>query len=250
MNKAELILQYLKTLIWPIIVSLIILSFHGEIGGLLGGEIEADIFGVKLKGKKVSGIEELEKREKTLQESIGDLTGKLREQQNINNALIAENKKIQEVLNEQNSKITAARLGGNVESVKPANVPQKTAERLAVESRELYSAIQARVDQTQQIVQNTGFEQAKVLEERGFNQLISDQFRDALGSFEEAYKVFPEYHNVDEITKLLRSKADDLDNPETRNRAKREVFKTILEKYSWGIPQDAERKMKEYSRRS
>lgn len=63
--------------------------------------------------------------------------------------------------------------------------------------------VQAQLDRTQEIVQKTKFEKAKELEETGFDHLVDDRFNESLDSFEEAYEMFPEYHNVDEIRKLL-----------------------------------------------
>ena len=72
---------------------------------------------------------------------------------------------------------------------------------------------------------------ASDLERSGFQNLIAGQYEQALADFAEAEKVYPEYHNVAEIARLLRREQQSLSDPEARER----VLRRILAEYSWGM---------------
>ena len=55
MERSELILEYLKLFVWPILIIVLVLMFRNPIFSVLGsGDIELDILGVKLKGSKTN----------------------------------------------------------------------------------------------------------------------------------------------------------------------------------------------------
>ena len=64
MEKQQLVLEYLKLLVWPLLVIIVVLTFRDPIFNVLGsGNIEIELFGVKLKGSKanieqVKGLED------------------------------------------------------------------------------------------------------------------------------------------------------------------------------------------------
>ncbi|MGQ0794107.1 MAG: hypothetical protein ACT4NX_08520 [Deltaproteobacteria bacterium] len=239
MSKAELILQYLKTLIWPIVVLFILLSFRGQIGNFLGDVEEAEVFGAKLKAKGAN-IKELEKKEEALKQALDELGLRFGDMEILNASLSAENMDLGE-------KILA---GGNCADTVPSptvspEIAVRDPKALDETNKKLTRDIQNNYDRAQQIVRGSKFERAQELEERGFNQIVEGQFDDALESFEQAWVAFPTYHNVDEIRKLLRLNLARLGNGETAEQAQREVLETILARYSWGVPERAAGQMKD-----
>lgn len=74
-------------------------------------------------------------------------------------------------------------------------------------------------------------------ERNGFNAILKKDVENAIASFEEAKKLWPDYHNVSEIMKLLKNKRTELSNPDA-SEAWKNVTDTILKKYSWGMPKD------------
>ena len=73
------------------------------------------------------------------------------------------------------------------------------------------------------------YQSAKTFEQAGFTYLLNKEHSNALKSFSAAYKMYPEYHNVDEIRKLLEKN----DSEETDWEY---LYRIILKKYSWGMP--------------
>jgi len=77
-------------------------------------------------------------------------------------------------------------------------------------------------------------------EKKGFNAIIAQDFDAAAASFQAAYSQWNNYHNVDEINRLLqKNKAQFAQtDPVLRNTAWREVYCEIAKNYEWGMPED------------
>jgi len=71
-------------------------------------------------------------------------------------------------------------------------------------------------------------------EREGFEALIEGQFEKAVISFETAERIYPSFHQVHEIAKLLKKEGTKLDNPEERKK----IFCKIGKYYSWKSPKD------------
>jgi hypothetical protein len=77
---------------------------------------------------------------------------------------------------------------------------------------------------------------AGAAERRGFEALIARDFAAALAAFDEARRIWPEYHNVAEIGRALRNRRDELADP--ASAAWPQLYREILTRYSWGLPDD------------
>jgi hypothetical protein len=91
------------------------------------------------------------------------------------------------------------------------------------------------------IQKEKGFTQTAAEKEReGFLNLRDGKFDDALASFEAAEKIFPTYHNLYEISSLLRKEKTNFSNPESRKK----ILSQIVNEYSWGMPDDIKNQLR------
>lgn len=79
------------------------------------------------------------------------------------------------------------------------------------------------------------YEVAKLNEEEGFSALMAEDYNIAIEKFKKAYDVYPRYHSVSEIYRLLMRNKDKMDDDDTKNK----VIKKIVENYSWKGPQES-----------
>jgi hypothetical protein len=78
-------------------------------------------------------------------------------------------------------------------------------------------------------------------EKRGFVSLLDQNFDQAFKDFNEAARLYPDLHNVQEIRDLLRRQKVPL---QTNDPASwKTLFSNILEKYSWGMPAEVKSQM-------
>jgi hypothetical protein len=89
-------------------------------------------------------------------------------------------------------------------------------------------------------------EEAVDLEVKGFQFIVSKDVDAALEAFAKAEKLWPSYHNVAEIRKLLNdNRAALIAAPkEGKSPAWTNVYQTLLSKYSWGMPADVQNKLR------
>ena len=84
-------------------------------------------------------------------------------------------------------------------------------------------------------------EDAVNLEQKGFDFLVARDSEAALAAFTKAAELWPSYHNVSEIKKLIE------ENLTALKEGKEETWvtfnKTLLAKYSWGMPPDIKNKL-------
>lgn len=73
-------------------------------------------------------------------------------------------------------------------------------------------------------------------ERAGFNAILARDISEALSQFSAAQAIWPDYHNVSEIKRLLSKQKNQLHDSE--NTAWQAVFDTVLTQYSWGMPDD------------
>ena len=78
-------------------------------------------------------------------------------------------------------------------------------------------------------------------ENRGFVSLLNQNFDQAFKDFNEAARLYPDLHNVQEIRNLLRGQRVPLQANDPASW--KTLFSTILEKYSWGMPADVRSQM-------
>ena len=85
------------------------------------------------------------------------------------------------------------------------------------------------------------------LEKKGFAFLISKDVEGALQAFTEAEELWPKYHSVAEIRKLLDENRSALAAApkQGKSEAWSKVYRIILTDYSWKMPEDAKKKLSE-----
>lgn len=71
-------------------------------------------------------------------------------------------------------------------------------------------------------------------EREGFQALISGDYGSAIAAFQAAENSYNSFHNVYELTRLLRKNRAQMSDPMKR----KEVFQTIVKQYSFGAPTD------------
>jgi hypothetical protein len=84
-------------------------------------------------------------------------------------------------------------------------------------------------------------------EQKGFDFIISKNAEAALMAFTNAEKLWPNYHNVAEIRKLLVTNQAVLvaATKESKEEPWAGFYRTLLSKYSWGMSPDIKDKIKE-----
>lgn len=84
-------------------------------------------------------------------------------------------------------------------------------------------------------------------EKKGFSAIIALDSEGATQSFQEAYKLWADYHNVDEINKLLQKQKTKFASPDAarKNAAWQEVYCGIAKSYEWEMPDEILAKFKE-----
>jgi len=71
-------------------------------------------------------------------------------------------------------------------------------------------------------------------EREGFQALIAGNYDGAMAAFQASEDAYNSFNNVYELARLLRSNKSQMNNPAKR----KEVFQTIVKKYSFGAPRD------------
>lgn len=71
-------------------------------------------------------------------------------------------------------------------------------------------------------------------EREGFQNLISEKYDNALSAFQASESAYPTYHQVYELSRLIKSRRQDLNDPSKR----KEIFQLIVDNYSYGAPPD------------
>ena len=72
------------------------------------------------------------------------------------------------------------------------------------------------------------------LEKQGFEALLDRNYDIAQQVIAEAVRIWPDYHNVAEIGRLLRANRDRLKAGD--DAAWKEIYSVIVGKYAWGVP--------------
>jgi hypothetical protein len=193
MKLSEIILEYIKVLIWPLILIVSFAIYGNDIIQIVKGR-EFEAFGIKV-GQKI--------------EDFSD------------NYFVELNSLKHEILiNEGNKKLL-----GKIEAMESnARKALSQVRELALEKSEL------------QIV-STDKEDASTFEREGFIAIVNKDVVSAIDLFTKARDLWPNYHNVSEIRGLLiKHKANLLDSND--NVSWKVVIEEVLQKYSWGIPQE------------
>ncbi|MGS2718852.1 hypothetical protein ACVBE9_11805 [Eionea flava] len=194
MELAKLLLDYIKTLIWPVILLVIIFSYEKEVVGLFENR-EIDAFGLKIGAR-------IEDFSNNYENEIRALKAAIAKTEN-NDALI---KKVEAI--EKNA------------SRELAQVQQSSTNIKLIENRSVSKLA------------------ASTAERAGFQAILDRNIDVAISQFQSARKIWPEYHNVAELEKVLSNNKQNL----TNENAWIDLEQLILQKYSWGMPEDIRRR--------
>ncbi|TQV82099.1 hypothetical protein [Denitrobaculum tricleocarpae] len=208
----RLVLDYLKTFMWPVIALVVVILFQDDVRGILENR-EVELAGVVRIGPQ---IEQLQQQ---ATEEIADIRALLQ---------------------------TQTERGGGAD---PEAAGQVTAD---IENKltKLSSRLTRGVEQIQQtapvVVRNQGVTPAAAQEERlqrvsalerhGFSALLDRDVQAAIKAFGEAVAIWPEYHNVSAVSDLLTTWENELSDAQSPKWS--ELYRTVLTDLSWGMPSD------------
>jgi len=209
----RLILDYIKAFLWPSVAIVVVLIYQDDVRKILS-EREVDIFGLRI-GEKVEQIES-----RALAE-IEDIRLLVEAQQAETGAEAAP-----QLAEDINTKLSS------LERNLSREIAQVQSEQQALRAA---PPTQRRVSPTPD-AESSRAALAAAAERRGFEALVEHDVTAALAAFDEARGIWPDYHNVAEIGRALRKWKDRLADPESP--AWPQVFREILTRYSWGLPED------------
>ena len=192
MDRENIILEYIKVLIWPLILIIGFAFYSDKLFGIIENR-EIDAFGLKV-GKQVDKVSSNYKAElKALKASMKD---------NKDSSLLTKVEIIEENLERELAQVRETAL-----------------------NKEASSSAIARNEKVEK------------LEYDGFTALLNKDLSSAISTFSEANELWPDYHNVSEIKKLLLNNKQSLSGAKS-TEAWQAVMKTIKKQYSWGMPHD------------
>lgn len=206
-DTSWLILEYVKTLMWPVVVLFIVVVYAADFREILRTR-EVDIGGVLRIGSAVENLNQ------QLQAELADLR-ELAKQVEPGSSGAEAREQLQTKINsiEQNFSREAARIQTSAPA-SPAAAP--AAQSASREAR------------------------ASEAERRGFDAIVAADIDGAITGFNEAATVWPEYHNVSEIRDLLNRAKPGLERVPAGERRSYwlDLDKRLLTQYSWGMPED------------
>ncbi len=198
MEMTKLILDFIKSSLWPIVAMIALINYGEQLMGIVSTR-EVDVFGVKI-GQSVSALSTNHSQE------IADLRNRISQQDGN--------------FNDKDKEYLLSRL-----------------ERLNNHVQEELFALQSQSKNTTPTPKQTTQPSndrtlAKNAETRGFQALLDRDVVAAIGAFDEARRLWPDYHNVSEIYTLLNHEREELSSATGWGH----VCEIILEKYAWGMP--------------
>ena len=204
----RLILDYIRSFLWPAVALIVVFIYQDDVRTLLF-ERQVDIFGLRI-GERVQEVESQALAE------IADIRALLGEMQG--GAAAPE---LQQDIGEKLAQFERnfSREIAQVRAVPAAAAPAPVAAAPA-----------------QVVAEDTRSERAGAAERAGFEALLARDARVALRHFDAARGIWPEYHNVAEIGRLLRAWDERLSR--RPQEAWPALYREILTRYSWGMPED------------
>lgn len=207
----HLILEYLRTFMWPAIALAIVLVFQDDVRKILENR-EVEVAGVVRIGPQ---IEQLEQQAR---EEIADIRALLQAQQDSDGETAEVNEQVTADIENKLANLSTA-LSRGVEQI------QQTAPAAGqVQTQAPAAPEQSRV------------QKVAAMERRGFLALLDRDVTAASSAFGEAFAEWPDYHNVSEIRRLLdrwEGELSDRQSPKWK-----EVYRIVFADLSWGMPSD------------
>jgi len=216
----RLILDYLRTFMWPVLILVLLFGYSERIWSLLDSR-EFELAGVLKLGQQVSQIKE------NTNEELDDIRALLAAVQNGGGS------------NTQIVKDIEAKLG-KVERNLDREVRQirSTEANNAARPKSIQKSLKPRTP-----TGSTALATARAQERIGFEALLRRDVDAARKAFGAAFESYPSYHNVKEISASLESKRTALAN--RRSPEWDRLHQLILTDLSWGMPADLRPRFRE-----
>jgi hypothetical protein len=215
----SLVLEYLKVLISiPALLLLFLVMFGSDVHVLLRDNREMEIAGLFKLGAKTDTLV------MNTREELSDMRQRMEEiKKLLDSAPPALQEKGQELLKKTTDKISAIE----------ANIVR---EKEAID-RTIQQAQSASPDGS------TGrkIPAVAVYEQQGFEAILRRDIDAAIKAFQQARNEQADYHNVEEIGRLLQQEQGRIQSDAAHWK---KVVDIILTKYSWGMPEDIRRQMR------
>jgi len=219
-SRAEVILEAIRIFIWPALVVLAVLWLGTDLKEILKSRTWK--IGIIEVGDRVSNLGNTLQDELLMQKDYLD--------QILSNP--ADTDKVKEYATRAIESIENAQKGINkeIQNIKQA-IPRRAAAEPVQEAPE--KGTSEREPST-----------AKEWENLGFKYLLARDGQAAIDAFSQAEKIWPDYHNVSEIRRLLvqnRTSLEQTNSPKWKN-----VYEEVINQFSWGMPSEVRQQMQEY----
>jgi hypothetical protein len=233
----RLILDYVRTFMWPLIVIALATFYFEDLMEVVKGR-EVNIFGLEI-GPAVARLQETTEQELAdLQALVAELKANYRRELEAagrsgagapTEAIVSE--QTREAAQAVETKLSSLRanLGREAQALREAAIQQALPQQAQLPQ----SPVQM---QPAPALPTGRAEEATRFERAGFEAILERRFDDALRAFESAREVWPEYHNVAEIADYLARMGATQAPLDAADWATLE--RTLLTSYSWGMPAD------------
>jgi hypothetical protein len=208
----RLILDYMRTFMWPALVLILLFGYGDRIWDLLDNR-EFELAGVLKLGQQVSQIKE------NTNEELDDIRALLAAVQDGGGGSTAK------IVKDIEAKL------GKVEGNLDREVSQ--IQSAGADTRSRARSVQKSLKPSDQIGASA-LADAQRQERLGFEALLKRDVDAARKAFGAAFERYPEYHNVKEIRSILNSNRAALANPRSPEWDK--LHQRILADLSWGMP--------------
>lgn len=212
----RLILDYIKAFMWPLVAIVVVVIYQDDVRQILSVR-QVDIFGLRIGDR----VEQIESQAMAEIEDLRQLLDAQRTAAEAGSDSAAPDTQLSHDIEtklsslERNISREIAQVQDTRQMVEAASPTQRTAAVEAVSSRT---------------------QQAAAAERRGFEALLERDVAAAIAGFDDARRVWPDYHNVAELGRALRNRRDELADPASPEWP--QLYREILTRYSWGMPDD------------
>ncbi len=224
-SRSELVVDLVKALVWPVIILFMVFWLGNDFKSVLMDILEnrhvklgSLEIGERVTTLKTNVQKELDDQRELLQKILDDAEQASATREYAEQAL----SRLQVVEKEVNREVRDIQLA--VQSA-PSKMQEERSEK------NVRQTVRSELE-------------AELQESQGFEYLLKRDAKAALQAFSEAERNWPDYHNVAEIRALLEKNIGQLASPESSSWP--EVYHIILEKYSWGMPNEIRNEMREF----
>ncbi|MCO7189618.1 MULTISPECIES: hypothetical protein [unclassified Pseudoalteromonas] len=175
----------------------------------------------------------------------GDKLFKIIEQREVDAFGLKLGKQIEDISHNYEAQITQLK-----EDIEASQAPEqllKKVDGIKANLDKQLSVVKQHALQTEQVLSPGRKDQVDMYERAGFEALLARDVSQAISQFTAAEALWPDYHNVSEIKRLLIKQQSLLTNQQSK--AWQDLFKTILVKHSWGMPDDIRAQFNQISTR-